>query len=315
MKVLVLGAGGVGGVVGGRLLAHGADVSFVVREHRKAQLAREGLRIESPLGNLHLQARALLASELQPEFDVVVMACKAYDLGSAIATVRSGVSNRTAILPLLNGLAHLERLNEIFGKEHVLGGSAKMQVALSSTGVVRQLNDWQTLTFGEQDGRLTPRVVALREMIQKTGIEAQLSTDIFRDMWMKMVHLATVAGMTCMMRANVGEIVRTPEGGELLKRFLHRNADIAAHFGYRPDEKFMASYLALFSDSASRYEASMARDLEKGGQVESEQILGDMLKRCRQAVVPDDLHLAAYTHVKAYEQRRDAGRLPKLAPG
>ena len=310
MKILVLGAGGIGGVVGGRLLQNGADVSFVVREGRKKQLAKEGLRVESPFGDLHLQVNALLESELRPEFDLVIIACKAYDLDAAIDTIRHGVSSATAILPLLNGLKHLDRLNQVFGKERVLGGSAKMQVVLSSNGTVRQLNEWQTLTFGEQDGSVTPRVTLLRDLVRKTGIEAVLSTDIHRDMWLKMVHLATVAGMTCLMRANVGEIVRTPEGSELLKKFLHTNAGISAYFGFRPDDKFMDNYLALFSDSASLYEASMARDLEKGGRIESEHILGDMLKRCRDAGLPDTLHAVAYTHLKAYEQRRDAARLP-----
>ena len=149
-------------------------------------------------------------------------------------------------------------------------------------------------------------------MFSKTSIEAKLSQNIMRDMWLKMVHLATVAGMTCLMRANIGEIVRTPEGSEFLKKFLLMNADIAAHAGHRPDEKFLQTYLDLFSQKDAMYEASMQRDLEKGGQIESEQILGDILKKCREAGLPDALHLAAYTHVKAYEERRAAGRLPKI---
>jgi len=149
-------------------------------------------------------------------------------------------------------------------------------------------------------------------LFSKTSIEAKISQNITRDMWLKMVHLATVAGMTCLMRANIGEIVRTPEGSEFLKKFLLINAEIAAHAGYRPDEKFLQTYLDLFSQKDAMYEASMQRDLEKGGQIESEQILGDILKKCREAGLPDALHLAAYTHVKAYEERRAASRLPKI---
>jgi len=218
-----------------------------------------------------------------------------------------------AVLPLLNGIAHMERLNQEFGQANVLGGTAKVQVTLTPDGVIRQLNDWQTLTFGEQDGSTSARVTQLKAMLDKTGVDAKLSTNIMRELWLKLVHLSTVAGMTCMMRGNLGEIARTPEGSELLTSFFMRNAEIAARAGHAPDDKFVATYKDLFLQRDSRYEASMLRDLEKGGRIESEQILGYMLRQCRAAGLPDALHLAAYTHVKTFEQRRDAGRLPQAA--
>ena len=312
MKILVLGAGGIGGVFGGRLAESGSDVTFLVREKRIEQLKVKGLQVESQFGNLTLQVNAKLQSEIEPIYDLILLTCKAYDLPSAIDSIRPAINSKTAILPLLNGLAHIESLNNTFGKENVLGGTAKMQVTLTPTGIVKQLNDWQTITFGEQDGKESMRTSELFAMFSKTSIEAKISQNIMRDMWLKMVHLATVAGMTCLMRANIGEIVRTPEGSEFLKKFLLMNADIAAHAGHRPDEKFLQTYLDLFSQKDAMYEASMQRDLEKGGQIESEQILGDILKKCREAGLPDVLHLAAYTHVKAYEERRAADRLPKI---
>ena len=312
MKILVLGAGGIGGVFGGRLVESGSDVTFLVREKRMEQLKVQGLQVESQFGNLTLQVNAKLQTEIEPIYDLILLTCKAYDLPSAIDSIRPAINSKTAILPLLNGLAHIDSLNNTFGKENVLGGTAKMQVTLTPAGIVKQLNDWQTITFGEQDGKESMRTSELFTMFSKTSIEAKLSQNIMRDMWLKMVHLATVAGMTCLMRANIGEIVRTPEGSEFLKKFLLMNADIAAHAGHRPDEKFLQTYLDLFSQKDAMYEASMQRDLEKGGQIESEQILGDILKKCREAGLPDALHLAAYTHVKAYEERRAAGRLPKI---
>jgi 2-dehydropantoate 2-reductase len=215
------------------------------------------------------------------------------------------------VLPLLNGLAHIERLNQEFGAGNVMGGTAKIQVTLMPDGVVRQLNDWQTVTFGEQDCSQSERANNFKSLLDRTPIEAKLSLQIMRDMWLKVVHLSTVAGMTCLMRANIGEIVRTPEGSALLKSFLMANAAIAAKAGHQPDEKFLGTYLELFGQTQSAYEASMLRDLEKGSFIESEHILGFMLRKCREAGLPDALHLAAYTHVKAYEQRRDAGRLPQ----
>ncbi|HEY9280595.1 MAG TPA: 2-dehydropantoate 2-reductase [Eoetvoesiella sp.] len=309
MKILILGAGGIGGLFGGRLAEAGADVTFVVREKRKAQLVEQGLRIESPFGDATLHVNAKLQSELEPGYDLVLLTCKAYDLPLAIETIRPAMSPTTAVLPLLNGLAHIELLNKEFGAHNVIPGSARIQLTLTADGIVKQLNDWQTITFGEQDGSSSARVTAFKALFDKTSIEAKVSTNIMRELWMKIVHLSTVAGMTCLMRANLGEIIRTPEGSVLLKSFLQANADIAAHAGYQPDDIFMRNYHDLFSQRDSLYEASMARDLEKGGLIESEQILGFMLKKCREAGLSDTLHVAAYTHVKAYEERRSAGRL------
>jgi 2-dehydropantoate 2-reductase len=310
MKLLILGAGGTGGLFGGRLAQADADVTFLVREKRKADLLRDGLRIESQFGNATLPVKARLQSEMKPEYDLVLLTCKAYDLQSAIETIRPAMGGSTAVLPLLNGLAHIERLNAEFGERNVMGGTARVQVTLTPERVVRQLNEWQTVTFGEQDGSASQRALQLKALFDKTSIEAKVSTNIMRELWLKLVHLSTVAGMTCLMRGNLGEIVRTPEGSDLLIRFFESNAEIAARAGHRPDDKFVSTYQELFRQADSRYEASMLRDLEKGGQIESEQILGYMLRQCRAAGLPDALHLAAYTHVKTYEQRRDARRLP-----
>ena len=311
MKLLVLGAGGIGGLFGGRLAQTGADVTFLVREKRKADLLQQGLRIESQFGNASMPVQVKVQSEIGPGYDLVLLTCKAYDLESAIETIHPAMSGATAVLPLLNGLAHIEKLNAQFGERNVMGGTARVQVTMTPDGVIKQLNDWQTLTFGEQDGSISDRATQLKAMLDKTGVEAKISSNIMRELWLKLVHLSTVAGMTCLMRGNLGEIIRTPEGSELLVKFFESNAEIAARAGHRPDDKFVNTYRELFSQRDSRYEASMMRDLEKGGQIESEQILGYMLRQCRAAGLPDALHLAAYTHVKTYEQRRDAGRLPR----
>jgi 2-dehydropantoate 2-reductase len=311
MKILVLGAGAIGGYFGGRLVQAGADVTFLVREKRREQLRGSGLRIESQYGNAKLTVDARLQSEIKPVYDLVLLTCKAYDLASAVDTIRPALSPSTAILPLLNGIAHIDLLSEQFGRRQVLGGTAKIQATLTPEGVVRQLNDWQTLTFGEQDGSETPRVLELKEWLGKTGVDVKMSRNIVRDLWLKLVHLSTVAGMTCLMRANIGEIVRTPDGPALLKAFFDANRRIAAHAGHAPDEAFARPYYELFQQRDARYEASMLRDLEKGGPIEAEHILGFMLSKARAAGLDDTLHRLAYTHVMAYGERRAAGRLPQ----
>ncbi|MBD0271996.1 MAG: ketopantoate reductase family protein [Acetobacteraceae bacterium] len=310
MRILVLGAGALGGYFGGRLLEAGADVAFLVRPRRRAQLERDGLVVESPYGALRRPVPLLSPGEAAPGWDVVLLACKAYDLEDAVAAIRPAVDARTAILPVLNGVSHIETLRRAFGAERVLGGLAKIQATLAPDGAVRHLNDWRYLTFGEMDGRMSPRVGALAEAAAVAkGVVVAAVPDIAFRLWEKLVHLGTSAVCTVLMRANVGEIARAPGGAELMRRVLERNAAIAAAYGHPMRDAFLEEYRAVFSDPASAYSASILRDLEAGGRIESDHILGFLLDAARRAGVPDEVHEAAYLHAKAYEQRRDAGRL------
>ena len=309
MRVLVLGAGALGGYFGGRLAEAGGDVTFLVRPGREAALARDGLMIESPFGDARLPVKTLTADQLQPGWDVILLTCKAYDLADAIATLRPGVDARTAILPVLNGLSHIETLQDEFGAKRVLGGLCKIQATLTPAGVVRQLNDWRWLTFGEMDGTLSPRVSALEAAFAPAlGMEAKAVPNIAQRLWEKLVHLGTSAVGTVLMRANVGEIVRGG-GSAWLHDILARNAAVAAHHGHPMPEAFMAEYRALFSDATSAYATSMLRDIEAGNRIEGEHILGFLHEAAQRAGVETAIHAAAALHARAYEQRRAATRL------
>lgn len=309
LKILVLGAGGIGGYFGGRLTESAADVTFLVREKRRDQLKQDGLRIESQFGNAKLDVKTATAKDLKPEFDIVLLTCKAYDLSAAVEAIRPGLAPSGAVLPLLNGIAHVDALNQAFGKDRVLGGVAKIQVTLAPEGIVRQLNDWRFVTFGEQNGDMTDRVQSLLTKFKAArGVEAEAVPDIMQRMWEKIVHLSTAAAMTCLMRASVGEIVRTPEGRGLFVRLLDTVAEIAAHNGYRPSEEFMASYRKTFSQADSEYTTSMLRDIERRGSTEGDHIIGFMLESARAAGLDDTILMLAHTHVRAYEQRLAAGR-------
>jgi 2-dehydropantoate 2-reductase len=309
-KILILGAGGTGGYFGGRLAESGADVTFLVREGRRKILAEQGLRIESPFGDAQLKVKTATAADVAPVYDAVILTCKAYDLDAAIATIAPALAPHGYVLPFLNGIAHIDVLNEKFGRERVLGGTAKIQATIMPDGAIRQFNDWRTLTFGEQSGAMTERVKALAALFERAkGVEAVAVADIVQRMWEKMVHLSTAAAMTCLMRANVGEIVRTPYGRELFMEQLRCGAAIAAANGHAPSAAFMKTWEETFSDQQSQYSTSMLRDIERGGQTEGEHILGFMLNKAREAQIPCNTLLLAYTSIKAFEQRRAARRL------
>jgi 2-dehydropantoate 2-reductase len=189
-----------------------------------------------------------------------------------------------------------------------LGGVAKIAATLTPDGSIKHLNDWRFVTFGEQSGAMTERVLALKAAFDRSSVIASAVPDIMQKMWDKIVHLSTVAGMTCTMRASVGEIARTEYGIELLNRFLDANVEIATKEGFAPSDAFKAEYRALFSDTASNYTASMLRDIERVGPVEADHVMGFMLKKAQTNGLDDTLHKVAFVHVKAYEQRRAAGR-------
>jgi 2-dehydropantoate 2-reductase len=310
-KILVLGAGGIGGYFGGRLVESGADVTFLVREGRSKLLSEQGLQIESPFGNAQLAVKTVAAPDVAPIYDAVILTCKAYDLDAAIVAIAPAVAPTGYVLPFLNGIAHIDVLNQRFGQHRVLGGTAKIQSTVMPNGAIRQFNDWRTLTFGEQSGEMTERVRTLEALFAAAKVvEAFAVTDIVQRMWEKLVHLSTAATMTCLMRANVGEIVRTANGRELFLDQLQCGAAIAAANGHAPSDEFMKSWEKTFSQQDSQYSTSMLRDIERGGATEVEHILGFMLNKAREANIAHRTLLLAYTHIKAFDQRRAAGRLP-----
>jgi 2-dehydropantoate 2-reductase len=308
MRFLVLGAGGVGGYFGGRLAQNGADVTFLVRERRRDQLIKDGLRIESPMGDARFPVKAVMAAELAAEFDVILLTCKSYDLDSSIEAIAPGLKPGGVVLPLLNGLVHLDLLNARFGVPHVLGGIAKIAATLASDGVVKHLNDWRFITLGEQTGELSDRATVIAAAFPTDSVVANATATIVPEMWEKLVHLSTAAAMTCLMRASVGEIAATPDGTKLFLRLFDLATAIATANGCPPSDAFLSSYRRLFSNPTSGYTTSMLRDIQAGHRIEADHIVGFMLKKAREAGLDATLLEIAYTHLKVYEAQRVGGQ-------
>jgi len=308
--ILVLGAGGIGGYIGGRLCEAGTDVTFLVRKARHALLQAEGLQVKSPAGDIALSVKTVLAAELKPDYDFILFTCKAYDLEDAITSVAPAVSKGAVLVPFLNGMAHLDRLNTVFGREHVFGGTIMIQATLTPQGIVQHFNDRAIVMFGEQDGGMSDRAGRLAQAFSGVkGCTAKAVPDVLQRMWNKWVQLSVLAGMTCLMRANIGEIMRAHGGSAAIETFLSTNAAVAAHYGYPVPADAYEATRRFVMDEKSVATASMLRDLEHGGKIESEQILGDLLRRSEKAGISHHVLAVAYTHVKAYEERMKAGRL------
>ncbi|MBM3356700.1 MAG: 2-dehydropantoate 2-reductase [Betaproteobacteria bacterium] len=304
MKVLVLGAGGIGGYFGGRLAQAGADATFLVRERRAEQLARDGLTIRSPFGDARLSVQTVLAGHLTPVYDIVLITCKAYDLEAAMAAIAPAVGPETALVPVLNGVRHIEDLEARFGPQRVLGGLVQIAATLAPGGEVHHLNKLHLLVFGERDGSLTPRGEAFARVCASALFESRLSRTIYLELWEKFVFLATLAGMTCLMRASVGAIMKAADGEALMRDMLEECRKVAATSGTPPRAEAMARYAGLLTERDSSFTASMLRDMEREGPIEGEHIVGDMLRRARKFGISAPLLRAAYAHLQAYEATR-----------
>src|ERR1700722_2528253 len=312
MRILVVGAGAVGGYFGGRLLQAGRDVTFLVRPRRAAELAKHGLTIRSPVGDFHSASPPIVLQEnLTEPFDLVVVSCKAFDLEGAITSFAKAVGPTTAILPLLNGMRHIDRLAERFGGERVLGGLCVISGTLGAHGAVVHLNNWHGLTFGELDGSCPQRIETIAAALLGAGFDARLSDEIRHEMWEKWVRIATTAGMTCLMRASVGDYVAAG-ATDLALGLLTECASTAAAHGFPLREPALERARKALTASGSPFKASMLRDIEAGNRVEGDQILGDLLLRARK---PDDCSLlrVATLHLKAYEAGRN-GREVAASP-
>lgn len=309
MRVLVVGAGATGGYFGGRLVEAGRDVTFLVRPGRADQLRRAGLVIRSRFGDATVPARAVLAEDLRDPFDLVILAVKSYTLGEAIASVAPAVGPGTMVLPLLNGMRHLDALDAAFGPDRVLGGLCAIAASLGPTGEVVHLNDKHLLVFGERAGGPSPRAAAVAELMAPANMASRASKYVLPEMWEKWVILATLAGVTCLMRAAVGDVVAAPGGADLIHQLLGETAAVAAAHAFPPRPAFLDQARAMLTEPGSAFTASMLRDIERGGPTEGDHVLGDLVARADARGVPVPLLRVAYCHVKAFEARtaRDRG--------
>lgn len=310
-KILVLGAGGVGGYFGGRLAEAGADVTFLVRPARRAQLLREGLRITSPLGDLTRQVRTVVAGESMDGFDLVILTCKAYDLESSMDAIAPAMQGSCAVLPLLNGLSHLDRLDARFGRTQVLGGSCGIDVMLLPDGTIRHSGTLQRIVFGERDRVVSDRTRALAELLSRTPIAYEHADDVLLRMWEKLMMLSVLAAITCLFRGNVQEIMAAPGGRAAAERALAANVEILTREGVPPTAEAVRLAQSRLTDPNGFWSASMMRDMEGGRPVEADHVIGFMLDRAHAHGVDDLILSLAFTHLKTYERRRADGRLGK----
>jgi 2-dehydropantoate 2-reductase len=314
MKTLILGAGAIGGYIGGRLHQSGADVTFLVRPARRERLERDGLVIKSTKGDITQKVKTVLKADDGGPYDILLLTCKAYDLDSAIDAITPAVGANTTVVPLLNGMRHIDVLASKFGGAKVTGGLARVGVTMSPEGTIIHTSPFAAISFGELDNK--PARAALVELdaaVKKSGVDGGLHKNIVQDLWDKWIMLCSLGAMSCLMRGTVGDILEAAEGQAIMLETVEECRKVAAAAGGDPGEKGMQTVKGYLTQKGSRFAASMLHDLEKGFMVEADHIVGDMIARATKAGIATPNLRMAYAHLQAYLARRARGGIGKPA--
>jgi 2-dehydropantoate 2-reductase len=310
VKILILGAGAVGGYWGARLHQAGIDVTFLLREKRAETVKKNGLVVKSAKsGDAVLPVKVVTTASDGGPYDVIILACKGYDLVPAMDSIAPAISGNTTIVPILNGHIHFATLDARFGKEKVAGGLARISGMLGPNGEILH-SGASGVSFGERDGKQPrPQLVELDQACKKAGIEGGLNANINQDLWDKWLMLGSIAGMCSAMRGTIGDMMASDDGEAIMSEILEECRKVATAEGYPPSDKAFAGVKASLTQKGGKSVASILGDMEKGGAVEGRQIVGDMLARARKHGISAPNLRFAYAHLQTYEARRARGGL------
>ena len=308
MRFLVLGAGGLGGYFGGMLVRGGADVSFLVRPRRAAQLAERGLVIKEPAGDLVTPVRTVAAGAVDGRYDVVLLTCKAYDLDSAIEAIAPAVGPGSAILPVLNGINHIDMLAERFGMAHVLGGMIIVGGRLAPNGdIIRPpiTGATEDAAFGELTGERSARCEAIQAALVSANLPSRISDNILAEMWAKFCGFCCNAAASTLTRGLAGEIASAPAGAAFVGAAFDECARVTIAAGYPSSPEMVRNIVtALYSRLGSAYRPSIAGDLEDRLPTEHEHTIGDIVRRAERHGLDVPIMRAALCNLQIADARR-----------
>jgi 2-dehydropantoate 2-reductase len=305
MQILILGAGALGGYFGGRLLEGGAHVDFLVRPRRAAQLEKHGLVVKTQDGEIRRQVNVVQAGGIAGPYDAVLLSCKAYDLDTAMDAIAPAVTGDCAIAPVLNGVRHVDALVTRFGRRYVMGGLTAVNASLTPEGEIVQSPVRVEMTgFGELDGAVSERCLALQKTFAAGGMKADASTDIMASMWVKFSAFASIATIATLMRARAGAIVRANASRALIEAVLSEVSEVATAEGHTPPDSIKDAVRGLYSQPDSAYGPSILVDMENGRTTEGEHTVGDLADRAQKHGIKAPLLTAARCNLEIYEAQR-----------
>jgi 2-dehydropantoate 2-reductase len=309
MRIAVLGSGGVGGYYGALLAQSGQDVTFLARGKHLQAIQEHGLRIESVHGDFQIQpAQATDDPARVGAVDLVLFTVKSYDLQATAARAHSLFGPHTVVLPLLNGLDAADQLSAVFGTEHVLAGLTHISSSIAEPGVIRQVSNVRRITFGEQDGRITPRAERIRDFLSASGIQVVLTPAVRTALWEKFIFIASISGVCCLARQPIGPILNTPESRQLFVDALREVEAVGRACGVALPSDIVDRTLELAEGFAPETRPSLLVDLEAGRRLELEAMSGTVVRYGRAASITTPVHGMVYAALKpSIEPNPDGG--------
>ncbi len=290
MKIVMFGAGGVGGYFGGRLAARGVDVAFVARGAHLEALRRDGLRITSPKGDVHVPTVRASADPAElGRADVVFLTVKMYDVDTAASALRPLVGPGTMVVTLQNGVEATEMVARRIGREHVAGGVAYVAAVIGEPGLIRH-TALDALIVGELDGAMSPRLLALRDAASTAGFAFTASADIGKDLWSKFARLSVFSGMTAATRSPVGVLRASPGLMVLLEAAVDEALAVGRAMGVALDDQVRDDIFSMYRSVPPQAKSSMLEDLERGKPLELPWLSGAVVRLGAEVGVPTPTH-------------------------
>lgn len=306
MRFLVLGAGALGGLFGGKLLKGGADVTFLVRPRRAEQLKRAGLIVKTLDGEIRTKVEILEQGQVVRPFDVVLLCCKAYDLDNAMNAIAPAMGEQSVVVPVLNGIGHIDLLKERFGAARVLGGLTVINAALLPDGTIQQTPGVRVNMnlIGELDGHKSSRCEAIKSALDAGGIPVDVVDDIIERMWNKFFGWACIATISSLTRAPTGMTAQSAIGPSFVSAVIDECTKVATAEGYPPPSEFLGILRGALSQTSTDSRVSILIDMDEGRPTEGEQTIGDLVVRASKRGIAAPILTAALCNLQVYEINR-----------
>lgn len=305
MKIVVFGTGGVGGYFGGRLAQKGEDVTFIARGAHLAALRETGLRVESVDGDFAVHpVKVTDSSQTIHETDLILLAVKAWQLDDAILQMKPLVGENTMILPLLNGMEHMDKLFAAYGAKHVLGGMCRISAVIGGPGLIRHVGIKPYIAYGEWDNSKSERILKLDELFKSiNGIAAEISADIQTAMWEKFIFISGTSGVGAYTRQTMGEYRSNPETRAMLFASMDETAAVARARGVPIAENFVEATMQRIDSLPADVTASMQKDMMAGRPSELNEQTGAVIRMGKAAGVPTPTQEKLFAALLPLEQK------------
>ncbi len=307
MRFAVFGAGAVGGFIGGRLAASGKNVVFIARGSHLEAFLWDGLRVESPKGNFHINPAE--ATEDPAQFglvEAVILGVKAWQVPEAAAMMKPMIGPDTVVLPLQNGVEAPSQLAGVLGSEPVLAGLCRIICHVAAPGLIRHTAAELYIALGERDNRVTPRVEALREALAAAGITTEIPADIRGAMWEKFIFIAASSGVGAVTRVPFDVFLEHAETHGMYRQALEVGAAVAGAFGIELPEDIVPRLVSFLQQVRTGNTASMQRDIMAGRPSELEQQAGALVRLGKEAGVPTPIYHWIYHSLLPMERQARA---------